>query len=441
MSEQALDLRRSVQVVRRHRILVGFVAALGLTLGGAYAAHKPPMFNSTVLLVLPQAAQNAATAADGQTNIYMATQAVIASSYPVLSAALPHVGSAMSVQALNNEIQVKNPTGSIMSISAAAKTAAQAITTANAVANSYITYVSSANSPVGRVQAYVLEPATAGARTAPLKRLILEALVGGLAGALIGVIVALAISRSDRRLRHRDDIANSIGVPVLASFPVDHPTDAAGWRKLLESYEPGSVHAWRLRKALQQLGAAGVNVNNENSSLAVLSLSSDRGAFALGPKLAVFAASIGIPTTLLIGPQQDANVTATLRTACAVPLPASSKRPSQLQVAVCDDGDFDGPPGSVLTVVVVVVDAKTPQVPDTMHTNATVLGVSAGAATAEQLARVAMSAAASGHDVAGILVADPEPTDYTTGRVPQLARSAQHRRPTRLRGMTTEIRR
>ena len=57
-----------------------------------------------------------------------------------------------------------------------------------------------------------------------------------------------------------------------------------------------------------------------------------------------------------------------------------------------------------------------------MRATATVLGVSAGAATAEQLARVAASAAADGRDIAGILVADPDPADHTTGRLPQLAR-------------------
>ena len=57
-----------------------------------------------------------------------------------------------------------------------------------------------------------------------------------------------------------------------------------------------------------------------------------------------------------------------------------------------------------------------------MRTNATVLGVSAGAATADQLARVAVSAAANGSEITGILVADPDSADPTTGRVPQLAR-------------------
>ena len=75
-----------------------------------------------------------------------------------------------------------------------------------------------------------------------------------------------------------------------------------------------------------------------------------------------------------------------------------------------------------------------------MHATATVLGVSAGAATAEQLARVAVSAAADGREIAGILVADPDSADHTTGRIPQLARPGQHRMPTRMTGMTTEIR-
>ncbi len=76
-----------------------------------------------------------------------------------------------------------------------------------------------------------------------------------------------------------------------------------------------------------------------------------------------------------------------------------------------------------------------------MRTTATVLGVSAGAVTAEQLARVAASAAADGRDIAGILVADPDPADHTTGRLPQLARPAHRRTPTRLTGTTTETRR
>ena len=58
-----------------------------------------------------------------------------------------------------------------------------------------------------------------------------------------------------------------------------------------------------------------------------------------------------------------------------------------------------------------------------MRTTVTVLGVSAGVVTAEQLARVAVSAAGDGRQIAGILVADPDPTDHTT-RPPPAAGTA-----------------
>jgi hypothetical protein len=57
-------------------------------------------------------------------------------------------------------------------------------------------------------------------------------------------------------------------------------------------------------------------------------------------------------------------------------------------------------------------------------------------ATAEQLANVAVSAADGGRDVAGIIIADPDPAEYTTGRVPQPIRP-QRGLPTRLIGVAT----
>ena len=41
MSQQALDLRRSGQIVRRHKVLVGTLVALGVLGGAAYPALKP----------------------------------------------------------------------------------------------------------------------------------------------------------------------------------------------------------------------------------------------------------------------------------------------------------------------------------------------------------------------------------------------------------------
>lgn len=456
MSQQALDLPRVVQTVRRHRVLVGIMVVLGLLVGAAYATLNPPMFTGTTLVLLPEDAQSAQSAQSVQngtatganaTDAYTSVQVVIAGSDPVFSDALPSVSPSVSVTKLRDEVKVTSTTSGVISISATGKSPAAADATANAVADSYVAYVGNKNSPVHAV-ARVLQRAINATGSSRLVGLISTALVGALVGALLGIIVSLLIGRKDQRLRERDEIANSIGIPVLSSVPVGHPSDAAGWTRLLEDYKPAAVDAWQLRTALQQLGMteygllgrpAG-NGDGGGFSLAVLSLSCDPRALALGPQLAIFAASQGIPTALVIGPQQDTNATAGLRTAGAVPPSASSKRPSLLRVTVSDDGNVAGQADAALVIAVVVVDDQVPEIPDTMRTTATVIGVSAGAVTADQLARTAVVAAADGREITGILVADPDSADRTNGRIPRPDRPVG-RKPYRLEGIATEIRR
>jgi capsular polysaccharide biosynthesis protein len=467
MSQKALDLRTSAQTIRRHKLLVSIVVALGILGGAAYAVLKPPMLASTALIVLPPQVsqqQNGATTTISGSDPFTATQVIVAGSNQVLVDALPDVNPPLSLPELRRRIQVASPAPEIIAITAKGTTAADAEATANAVTHSYVSLVNSPNSPVGSIRARLLESARTATGTAPIEWTVIWALVGGLAGALIGVIVALAIGRNDRRLRERDEIANSVGIPVLASVPVAHPSAAAGWTSLLEDYKPASVHAWQLRAALQQLdvvrsafgrppydgngsslyddGLAPIyDRDGGSSSLLVLSLSSDPGALALGPQLAAYAASQNVQTALVIGPQQDAAAAATLRTACTAPPATASIRRGLLRVTAYDEGDIEPHPDTALVIVVAVVDSRAPVMPGTMRTNATVIGVSAGAATAEQLARAAVAASGDGRDITGILVADPETGDQTTGRVPQLARPARSRLPNRLRGIVTEIKR
>lgn len=448
MSQQAMDLRRSMQMVRRHRRIFGAVVVLGLLIGAGYAVLRPPMVTSTALIVLPQApgqsgtAGSPSTGGNGDTASDVATQAVIATSNPVLSSALPHISPVMSLQTLQNAVTADSVTGSILSINATARTAEQAEDTANAVANSYIAYVSAAGSPGGPTPAKLLQPAASATGSKLPERIAVFGLIGALGGALVGFVVSLAIGRNDRRLRERDSIANSVGIPVLASFPVARPSDAPSWAKLLEDYQPGAVYAWRLRATLQQLGVGVAAPGNGTGvpSVTVLNFASDARALAIGPQLASFAASLGIPTALVIGPQQDMNAVATLRTAGAA-APEGSDRMRHLRVIVSEDADIRVPRGAGLVVVVAVVDARNPLMPDTLPTSATVLGVSAGAVTPEQLARAATAAASDGRDVFGILVADPEPGDQTTGRIPRLVSPFRQALPTQVTDVPTEIKR
>jgi hypothetical protein len=418
-------------------MFVGAFAALGILVGAGYAVHKPPALASNVLIILPTTTRD------------VPTQVFLADSQPVLSMALRssamrRLEPGISWQTLRNKVQVQKLTSNTLSITAQGKSAAEAEGIVNAVANSYVAYVSHSPDKAVRAQPHLIAPATTASGSSLLINVILMGILGGLAGLVIGAIAVLARWRGDRRLRERDEIANAVGVPVLASIPVQHPSDAGRWTRLLETYEPTVVHAWQLRTALNYLGQPDlVSVNGSDGdgfSITVLSLASDRGAFALGPQLAVFAASIGIPTALVIGPQQDVNATAALRSACSAP-PQSSRGSPALRLAVADHGELVRHPGVKLTVVVSVVDGAAPSVADTLHTNATLLGISAGAVTAAQLAGVAVSAATAGRQIDGILVADPDPADHTTGRVPRLARPASHRMPTRMTAITTHTRR
>ena len=153
-----------------------------------------------------------------------------------------------------------------------------------------------------------------------------------------------------------------------------------------------AVDGRRLRKTLQHLNVAGVNitanVGRPPSTVAVVSLTKDPRALALGPQLAVFAASLGIPTALVIGPLPGSG--GDHRPQGGVRRLAGEHR--SLQVAVLGKDGPEIPSGTELTVVVAVVDGKNPKPIDTLQATATLLGVSAGGATAEQLARMAMSA-------------------------------------------------
>ncbi len=202
MRQETLRLSRFPQLVRRVWATVAEVAVVGLAAGVVFAALHPPVLTSTALVVLPQPGQSAQLViSTGAPDPYTATQEVIADSNPVLWAALPQVRPAMSLAELRGDVQIGSPASNILTVAANGRGAADAEATANAVARSYIAYVSSAGSPVGRVEAQMLESAaTATGRPLPVSLLI----TGGfsaLYGTIVGAIGALAFGWADRRFR------------------------------------------------------------------------------------------------------------------------------------------------------------------------------------------------------------------------------------------------
>src|SRR5258708_8446221 len=96
MSDQALDLRRSAQIVRRHKILAGAIAALGLLAGTGYTVYKPPMFTSQVYVTVPYAADFAGGSAGNGGSAAGGSATGNAADHPPPQAAIPHSEPALS---------------------------------------------------------------------------------------------------------------------------------------------------------------------------------------------------------------------------------------------------------------------------------------------------------------------------------------------------------
>jgi capsular polysaccharide biosynthesis protein len=422
---QALNLTKSATIVWRHKVVAGTLIALGLAGNTAFTLAQPEVYTSSALVMVSPA-------------VNLSNQAVVVTSVPVLSPVLLNAGLGLSYHTLLNRVQA-GPSGYItLSISAEGDTAQQAERTANAVTRSYIDYVTSTANPVGQQPAELLQRAVTAVAKPRTTRLYEAAGVGGLAGALVALIAVLAIWRDDPRLRTRDAIADSIGAPVLASVRAKSPGDAAGWARLLEHYRPDAADIWFLKHTFRSLGILPGSSRGGGGSVVVLSLSGDKDALALGPQLAAFAAAEGIPTALAIGQLQDTKAATALRAACVA---AAGQGPNNLRVTVANHDDVVQVPAQTMTIGVDVLDAKAPRVADAGRAGVTVLAVTAGAVTSEQLTRVVASAAGAGRAIFGVLVVNPDPGDQTTGRQPQLARSPQQIMPTRMHGGMTESRR
>jgi uncharacterized protein involved in exopolysaccharide biosynthesis len=105
MSEQALDLRRSAQILQRHKIAVSVATMLGIAAGVAFAVLSPPMLTSSALVVLPTSAAR-----------YITTQVVVAGSDPVLTGAIRQLDQPVSLQALQSRVQARTPSPTATSI-------------------------------------------------------------------------------------------------------------------------------------------------------------------------------------------------------------------------------------------------------------------------------------------------------------------------------------
>ena len=290
--------------------------------------------------------------------------------------------------------------------------------------------------------ATIIQVATPAVRPGTVGRMILTTGVGAALALLLVTLTLGLLGSRDRRLRFRDEIADAIGSPVVGSLRSRSQKTSAGWTSLMASYEPGSVDLWALRQMLRQLTPAAAFQDQAREvevgehplvhprSVTVITLADDPRALAMGPQIASFAAGAGSRTRLVGIPQHDS--ASSLWAACAPERGKDEVRPH-----LWLDTRPRRPKGQAeFTVVLAVVDRLKPEFAAQLpRTEVTLLAVSAGAATAEDLARTAVVADESGRLLTGVIVADPDDLDRTTGRLLQHERAQQVSLPNRLTGV------
>jgi hypothetical protein len=243
------------------------------------------------------------------------------------------------------------------------------------------------------------------------------------------------MARRDPRLRLRDEIADAVGSPVLAAARSRPQRSVAGWSTLLEAYEATPMESWAFRQLLRGLV---LRDRNETSravatlgharSVAVVSLAGDSRGVAMGPQLAAFAASEGIATRLVTTAGHEG--AAALWAACAAEHD-TEVRPGLYVGEAPDGAEID------LTIMLVVADRNQPDLREVPATASTILSIAPGTATEQELARVALAVDDAARRIGGILVADPDQADRTSGRHTLDQRSRHGALPVRLTGIAS----
>ena len=288
--------------------------------------------------------------------------------------------------------------------------------------------------------ASVIQEPSPAKRAGLVGRYLGATMMGVLLAVLLMAYVVTLLARRDPRLHFSDDIADAVGIPVVASVRTLATRSVADWISLLRDCAPSSVDAWAWRRALRQLvlvehlAEADKRRSRGNMdhprSITVITMSADHRGLTTGPQLAAYAASAGIRTHLIA--DQLHETAATLWASFAGLEQGQAVRPG-LSV---DTRRHDGPQAD-LTVVLAVLDRDDPKLLDVPAGSVVVLALSAGSATAEQLARLAVAVDEAGERIHGVIVADPDNFDQTTGRLLQHDRMQLMPLPKRLTGAPT----
>jgi uncharacterized protein involved in exopolysaccharide biosynthesis len=130
------DSRWALATLRRRRSVLAAAAAAGLFAGVAYVAVEPPPLTSTTMILLPTPALAESSSSDVETQVRIALSASI------LQQAGQAVAPSIPARSVEKMIKVSAPTNQLIRIDATSSDAAKAKALSQAIADSYVGYVS-----------------------------------------------------------------------------------------------------------------------------------------------------------------------------------------------------------------------------------------------------------------------------------------------------------
>jgi len=497
VTEQVLDVRGALRVIRTFWRTVLVVLLVGAAAAAADAFYSLPKYQATTLVLLPAPASTSGTTPAAR---QVTTDARIATSAAVLLPAGRSADPSLSLETLQRRVTALNAATSVLKIVATGSTRRGAEDLANAVANQLVAFFNTSgatatsnvqaglraeekqlNTQISDVQSQLsiadnqVTSTPPTSRTAPGKAkvvsslqaqeqslilqlngvkselsqaqlqqiaanegteviqhattatppavsaFILPVLLGALGGLVVGSVLVLVRHRRDPKLRTLNAISEAVGAPVLASLEVGKHHSTADWQALLEQYEPSSLERWTVRRALRELGVGG----DGTDAVQVLAFSGDAPGVALAVHVALAMAASGVQTALSV--VATGNDEASLRAVCSryeheEPVPRRG-----LEVSEGATSRRAGSPS--LAVTALIIETVRNASPLGLSSAPTVVSVSSGFASAEQLAAMAIGAVDVGSPLKGVLVANPISSDPTVGRpVDARVRSGRHAR-------------
>ena len=218
--DDEIDLREIVSLLLHHVWVFALAALAGALLVGLYVKIFIPAkytANATIYVfsIDGDTSSQTLTYADRMTTDFQ----IIATTSSTIEKVVEKLGLDMSVNELKSEntIKVTNPTDShMLRISVTNRNAAEAARISNTLAEvmcDQIAYIMKSERP------QFVEQATMGSKTSPYVRR--DALVGGVAAALIAMIVVLMRYFINDTITTEEDVNRYLGLNILSSVPLE----------------------------------------------------------------------------------------------------------------------------------------------------------------------------------------------------------------------------